>query len=100
MNLRALGQSFRDAPAPVEHAEAAPQPDTVPRHEPGLEQGPAAISDALQELPADQQRVLALRLFEGRSNAEIARTLGRSVEAIRALQYRALRHLWKRAGPP
>ncbi len=45
---------------------------------------------ALARLAPDQRRVLELRLVEGRSVAEAAIALGRTPEAVRALQYRAL----------
>jgi RNA polymerase sigma-70 factor (ECF subfamily) len=45
---------------------------------------------ALRDLPADQRRVIELRLSEGRSAAETAQLLGRSPDAVRQLQHRAL----------
>jgi RNA polymerase sigma-70 factor (ECF subfamily) len=44
----------------------------------------------LARLPATYQAVLRLRLLEGRSAAEAGRELGRSAEAVRQLQHRAL----------
>jgi RNA polymerase sigma-70 factor (ECF subfamily) len=44
-------------------------------------------------LTSEQGRVLRLRLLEGLSVAEVAVRLGRSPEAVRALQHRALVHL-------
>ncbi len=41
-------------------------------------------------LPADYQRVLQLRIVEGRSMGEVAAVLGRRPDAIRQLQHRAL----------
>lgn len=52
----------------------------------------------LASLPEDQARVLRLRLLEGRPVAEVAKQLGRSEEAVRALQYRALQELRRRLG--
>ena len=48
------------------------------------------LRSALGRLEPDQRRVLELRLIEGRSAAEAALALGRTPEAVRALQYRAL----------
>jgi RNA polymerase sigma-70 factor (ECF subfamily) len=44
----------------------------------------------LAGLPPDYQRVLRLRLLEGRPTAEAAAVLGRSPDAVRQLQHRAL----------
>jgi RNA polymerase sigma-70 factor, ECF subfamily len=48
------------------------------------------LSVGLARLPAVYQAVLRLRLLEGRSAAEAGRELGRSAEAVRQLQHRAL----------
>jgi RNA polymerase sigma-70 factor (ECF subfamily) len=48
---------------------------------------------ALQALPADQRQVMVLRLIAGLSPAEVAERLGRSVDAVHALQHRARRRL-------
>ena len=50
----------------------------------------AGLRAALAALEPDQRRVLELRLVEGRSAAEAGELLGRTPEAVRALQYRAL----------
>jgi RNA polymerase sigma-70 factor (ECF subfamily) len=54
------------------------------------------VRKALFLLPPEQQQVIALRFLEGISHDEVAVILNRTVEATRALQYRALttlRHL-------
>ena len=48
------------------------------------------VRAAVQRLPPDQQQVIALRFVEGWSHEEVAAALGRSVEATRTLQRRAL----------
>lgn len=48
------------------------------------------VRQALLKLPPDQQQVIHLRFLEDWSHAEIAELLGRSIEATRSLQYRAL----------
>jgi RNA polymerase sigma-70 factor (ECF subfamily) len=45
---------------------------------------------ALQDLPAEQRLVVVLRFLEDRTHEEAAAVLGKSIEATRALQYRAL----------
>jgi RNA polymerase sigma-70 factor (ECF subfamily) len=69
--------------------ETLPAPDDVPedarrRHD------QAWIRAALQRLTPDQQQIIALRFGEGLSAGAIAAALGKSEEAIRALQHRAL----------
>jgi RNA polymerase sigma-70 factor (ECF subfamily) len=48
---------------------------------------------ALAALPADQRQVVLLRLVAGLSPGEVADQLGRSVDAVHALQHRASRRL-------
>jgi len=48
---------------------------------------------ALETLPADQRHVMVLRLIAGLTPAEVAERLGRSVDAVHALQHRARRRL-------
>ena len=51
------------------------------------------IRRAIHWLTPDQQRVISLRYFEGWSNAEIAKSINKSVGAVKSLQHRALRSL-------
>jgi RNA polymerase sigma-70 factor (ECF subfamily) len=55
---------------------------------------------ALRELPADQRRVIDLRLNDGRTTAETAALLGRSPDAVRQLLHRALLSVRARLGAP
>ncbi len=48
---------------------------------------------ALEALPADQRQVMVLRLIAGLTPGEVAERLGRSVDAVHALQHRARRKL-------
>ena len=48
---------------------------------------------AMQKLTEDQREVLVLRFGMGMSHREIAERMGRNEEAIRALQFRAIRSL-------
>jgi RNA polymerase sigma-70 factor (ECF subfamily) len=48
---------------------------------------------ALEALPADQRQVMVLRLIAGLTPAEVAERIGRSVDAVHALQHRARRKL-------
>ncbi len=53
----------------------------------------AAIQLALKRLPDEQQRVIQLRVIEGRSSQEVAELLGRNAAAIRQIQHRSLLEL-------
>ena len=51
------------------------------------------VRNALLRLPPDQQQVIALRFLEELSHEEVAVILGKTVEATRSIQYRALTSL-------
>lgn len=48
------------------------------------------IEAAISELTDDQRELVTLKFTQGLSNAEIAEVTGRTPEAVRALQFRAL----------
>jgi RNA polymerase sigma-70 factor, ECF subfamily len=48
---------------------------------------------ALLRLPAEQRQVIELRFMENWSHSEVATAVGKTVEATRALQYRAVEAL-------
>ncbi|NUM76587.1 sigma-70 family RNA polymerase sigma factor [candidate division KSB1 bacterium] len=48
------------------------------------------VRKALQKLTDEQQQVIVLKFIEGYDNPEIAEMLGKSVGAIKGLQFRAL----------
>ncbi len=81
------------------HPEVEFTEDRRPDHSPSAEQHllaseeGARLKAALAALEPDQRRVLELRLLEGQSAAAVGRELGRTPEAVRALQYRALLRL-------
>jgi len=51
------------------------------------------VRSALLQLPAEQRQVIELRFMENWSHHEVASLLGRTVEATRSLQYRAMEAL-------
>ena len=53
----------------------------------------AALRAALPELTEDQQQVLLLRFVEGQSPGEVAQALGKTENAVKQLQFRAVRSL-------
>jgi RNA polymerase sigma-70 factor (ECF subfamily) len=53
------------------------------------------LREALVQLTIEQQQVIFLRFFEGHSHDEVAREMNRQPNAIRAIQFRALKRLRK-----
>jgi RNA polymerase sigma-70 factor, ECF subfamily len=53
----------------------------------------ADLRAALASLPPDQRQVMLMRLVAGMSPGEVALELGRSVDAVHALQHRARRRM-------
>lgn len=53
----------------------------------------ATLQRALRHLTPEQQQVILLRFIEGYSSREVAEMMGKSNEAVRAMQYRALASL-------
>jgi RNA polymerase sigma-70 factor, ECF subfamily len=51
------------------------------------------IRSALLRLPAEQRQVIELRFVESWSHSEVAAAIGKTVEATRALQHRAVEAL-------
>jgi RNA polymerase sigma-70 factor (ECF subfamily) len=48
---------------------------------------------AIRALTEEQQQVIVLRFYQGLSNAEVARVVGKPEGAVKALQTRGLRSL-------
>ncbi len=62
-------------------------------HHASQSQDTAHLFHAIRRLPTAQQQVIALRFLGGCSNGQVARALGKREDAVRALQYRALKQL-------
>lgn len=58
----------------------------------------ATLYRFVDDLPADQRRVIVMRFAEERSVREVAANLGRSEAAVKQLQWRALQTLRSRMG--
>lgn len=56
------------------------------------------VSQALKQLTQEQQQVLALRFSDERSLEETARLIGKNINAVKALQFRALGSLRRLLG--
>jgi len=82
--------------------------DTDPRHVPSAEQDAVASESSrqaralLDTLPPDQREVLVLRLFGDLTVDQVARAVGKSPGAVKALQRRGLERLRRLLGayPP
>lgn len=77
---------------PLDQASEPPDPSPFTSPSAALERKSdmERVRTALLRLPEAQREVLALRFFQELSHAEVAEQTGRTVEAARALQYRAL----------
>ncbi len=51
------------------------------------------LGTAMRQLTEDQREVITLKYAAGLSNAEVARTVGKPVTAVKSLQHRALARL-------
>lgn len=83
------------------HAKTARERGSVLADEPSRDESEriehrATLFRLVDELPADQRRVVVMRFAEERSIREIAATLGRSEGAVKQLQWRALETLRSR----
>jgi RNA polymerase sigma-70 factor (ECF subfamily) len=81
-------QALNARPIPEDYGQ---EPDLAERVV--KEQERAQLRDALQTLPEEHQTVLILRFIQDLSHAEVAAVVGKSVEAVRVVQHRALKAL-------
>ena len=75
----------------VSGQEDLPEPSTQPNLEEIDRSG--RLFRLVEQLPADQRRVIGMRFAEEKSIREIATELGRSEGAVKQLQFRALQNL-------
>lgn len=92
---QAMSELRRRRTAPLEDAPEPEDPSDLDRPDAAfaLRASADAVHAALIELPDDQRQVLVLRFIRDLPHSETARLLGRSEQATRALQYRALRSM-------
>ncbi len=82
----------------VELSEDLSSPDGDPAKEAGMSLRTGAVRLALQQLTDEQQQVLALRFEQGRSVADTAELLNKSVTAVKQLQFRAVAAMRRQLG--
>lgn len=80
---------------PLGEGEDLADPMGNPTHQVSQEWERERVRAAIFRLPPEQQQVIELRFIEDWSHDEVARYLGKTVEATRALQHRALATLRK-----
>ena len=73
-------------------------PLAVPAEEVDRRERHHSVRTAMQELTPEQQHVLALRFGEGYSLEETAAAMNKNVNAVKALQFRALNSLQRGMG--
>jgi RNA polymerase sigma-70 factor (ECF subfamily) len=82
---------YRRQPASTEELAESLADDTPgPAVQADLVERQHRVRQALYKLTPEQRQVIALKYMEGCCNEEIARSLGKPVGAIKALQHRAL----------
>ena len=83
---------YRRRPAVMEelHEELHVDPFGNPEQEFSLKQRGDRMRQALMRLPGEQRQVVLLRFVENWSHEQVAVVMDKSVEATRAIQYRAL----------
>lgn len=75
-------------------SDNAPLPEEQILHDQALDQ----LRTALQNLPEEHQIVLILRFVERKSHDEVAQIIGKSVQAVKSIQHRALIRLTELMG--
>jgi len=79
--------------SPLDELGDTPSDDPSPEESVARDIEVASLGLALGHLPDEQRDVLILRFVEGYSHKDVAGVLGKSVEAVRQIQVRALRAL-------
>ena len=65
-------------------------PESNPAHAVTIEMERQQVRAAIMQLPSDQRQVIVLRFMQDLSHDEVAATIGKTNEATRALQHRAV----------
>ncbi|NWG35697.1 MAG: sigma-70 family RNA polymerase sigma factor [Chloroflexi bacterium] len=85
----------RDQEKASELSDALRSEADVPEEEAARHIRQEEIRKAIRRLTPDQQLVISLKYLEEWSNEEIARTLRKPIGAVKALQHRALRSMYR-----
>ena len=91
---RAIDELRRPEADPIEEAHGLSAPADAEPEEALLRQADVdKVRAALLQLPTDHREVVTLRFMQGMSHSEVARQMGRTEEASRALLHRAMLRL-------
>ena len=66
------------------------EPDSNPASKVADSMERERVREAILSLPAEQQQIIQLRFLENWSHEEVAQVLGKSADATRSMQYRAI----------
>jgi RNA polymerase sigma-70 factor (ECF subfamily) len=90
----------RPPTAPLDDALAVPTEGPDPQSSVEMSEQVRRVRGAVRALAPDRQELLALKYVQGLTNADIARRMGRSEGAVKALHHRTLRQLQEVLGEP
>jgi len=86
---------YRKNQETVELSEVIQSETDIPEDEAAQHIQQEQVRKAIQHLTPDQQQVITLKYLEDWNNEEIARALKKPIGAIKSIQHRALRSLYK-----
>jgi len=86
-------RKLRPDPIKDEILQAMPAPAASPEQLVVDGQDVEALFQAVQKLEGEEQQVVILRFVEGLSHREVANAIGKSEEASRVIQFRAIQRL-------
>ena len=79
----------------LENTEEKQGKETSPEEAVLKEDSARLIHQAISQLTEEQQQVIILRFFSNLSNREIGKVIGKSEGAVKSLQHRALKSLYR-----
>lgn len=84
---------YRDSKHKVEFSEAIPDESQNVEEKVFQESESKNLLKAIKQLSEEQREIITMKFIEGMSNREICKIINKSENAVRALQYRALKTL-------
>ena len=87
--------SYRKKEETVELSDVVRSEADIPEEEAAQRIRQQQVREAIRHLTPDQQQVIALKYLEELSNEEVARIVNKPVGAVKSIQHRALRSLYK-----
>lgn len=87
--------SYRNGRETVELSEAFRSEADIPEEEAAKNIRRKQVRDAIRHLTPEQQQVISLKYLEEMSNEEVARVMRKPIGAVKSIQHRALRSLYR-----